>query len=202
MESSGFNQFHHDFSSLRRLSKTQVAKLTSRFLCASFVTQVCKISLHFQIKGIICPVTIYPSTNTTKLAAITIQLPNPKFSSFHLLFKEHPHQIPVHSHTIHTTRQSRQSQAFRKHPACLGRPQDSKIDALLTTKYFLAGEMVQLSWQEILASLISFFLMTTVKRLQVLTALANYQDPLHYMVNGPFNRKSNNIQLFVPTKTR
>jgi len=43
--------------------------------------------------------------------------------------------------------------------------------------------------------------MTRVKRLQALTAPANYQDPLHYMVNGPFNRKSNNIQLFVPTKT-
>lgn len=62
--------------------------------------------------------------------------------------------------------------------------------------------MVKLSQQQILDSLISFFLMTRVKRLQVLTAPANYQDPLHYMVNGPFNRKSNNTQLFVPTKTR
>lgn len=36
----------------------------------------------------------------------------------------------------------------------------------------------------------------------VLIALGNDQDPLHYMVNGPFNRKGNNIQLFASTKTR
>lgn len=115
VESSGFNQFHHDFSSLR-LSKTQIAK---HFLSIPFVTQVCKISLQFKIKGIICAVITYPSTNTTKLAAVTIPQPNPQYSSFYLLFKEHPHQIPVHSHTTHTTRQSRQNQVSRKKPCML-----------------------------------------------------------------------------------
>lgn len=130
MEFSGFNKFQYDFSSLRRSSKTKIAKLTSGFLCTPFVTQVCKISLHFQIEGIICPGITYPSTNTTKLAAITIQQPNPKYSSFHLPFKEHPQQIPMSSHTIHSARQSRQNQVSRKQPACLGRPEESKTDAL------------------------------------------------------------------------
>lgn len=173
-------------------------------MCTPFATLVCKISLLFQIKGITCSVITYSSTDTCpldKLAALTTQLPNPKYSSFHLFFKQHPHQILVHSHIAHTTRKNSQSQISRKCTVCLG-GLESETDALFTTKYFLAGETVQLSQQQILDSLISFFLMTRVKRLQVLTAPANYQDPLHYMVNGPFNRKSNNIQLFVPTKTR
>lgn len=46
------------------------------------------------------------------------------------------------------------------------------------------------------------FSLAYLKLVWVLIALENDQDPLHYMVNGPFNRKGNNIQLFAPTKTR
>lgn len=48
----------------------------------------------------------------------------------------------------------------------------------------------------------STFLTAFPKRLWVLIALENDQHPLHYMANGPFNRKGNNIQLFAPSKTR
>lgn len=48
----------------------------------------------------------------------------------------------------------------------------------------------------------STFLMAFLKRLWILIAPENDQHPLHYMVNGPFNRKGNNIQLFEPSKTR
>lgn len=46
------------------------------------------------------------------------------------------------------------------------------------------------------------FSLVYLKLVWVLIALENDQDLLYYMVNGPFNRKGNNIQLFAPTKTR
>ena len=48
----------------------------------------------------------------------------------------------------------------------------------------------------------STFLKAFLKKLWVLIALENDQHPLHYMVNGPFNRKGNNIQWCAPSKTR
>lgn len=46
------------------------------------------------------------------------------------------------------------------------------------------------------------FSLAYLKLVWVLIVPENDQDPLHYMVNGPFNRKGNNIHLFAPTKTR
>lgn len=59
------------------------------------------------------------------------------------------------------------------------------------------------SWKEgIQLTHLFHFLLAYLTVVWVLIALEKDQDPLYYMVNGPFNRKGNNIQLFAPTKTR
>lgn len=146
VESSGFNKFHHDFSSSRRLSKTKIAKLTSGFLCTPFVTQVCKISLHFQIEGIICPGITYPSHKHYQSGCYNH--PTAKSQIFQLsptLQRASTTNTNVQPH--HSLCQAKQAESGLQKTACmLGKARRVQNRcSVLTTKYFLAGEMVQLS---------------------------------------------------------
>lgn len=111
VESSTFNQFHHGLSYLRRLYKTQIAKLTSHFLCTPFATQVCKISLHFQTKGIICPVVTYPSYPTAKSQIFQLPPTLPRASTSN---------TSAQSLCSHCRAKQRES-GFQKTPCMLGR---------------------------------------------------------------------------------